>query len=80
MAVVEGLWVTPTIAGLHAAGAVRGVGDAGAALASAHALAELLGKAQALLAVTLIALHMATLALPSRRGESTRHADHADRR
>ena len=65
LAVLEGLWVTPTIARLHAEGAVRGVGEAGMALASAHSLAEALGKAEALLAVVLIALHMATLA-PSR--------------
>ncbi len=61
MAVVEGLWVTPTIARLHAEGAVRGVGEAGAALASAHGLAEQLGKGQALLAIVLIALHVVTL-------------------
>ena len=60
-AVLEGLWVTPTIAGLHAAGAVRGVGEAGQSLASAHALAESIGKAQALLAIALIALHVWTL-------------------
>ncbi len=62
MAVVEGFWVTPTIAALHAQGVVRGVGEAGAALASAHTMAEQLGKAQALLAIALIALHVATVA------------------
>jgi hypothetical protein len=61
MAVTEGVWVTPTIANLHAAGAVRGVGDAGASLASAHAFAEQLGKGQAVLAIGLIALHIWTL-------------------
>ena len=64
MAVLEGLWVTPKIASLHAGGAVRGVGEAGAALASAHSIAELLGKTQALLAIALIALHVATLPAP----------------
>jgi hypothetical protein len=61
MAVADGLWVTPTIARLHSEGAVRGVGEAGEALASAHSLAETLGKAQALFAVALIALHFATI-------------------
>jgi len=61
MALAEGLWVTPTIASLHASGAVRGVGDAGQKLASTHALAEQLGKGQVLLAVALIALHVLTI-------------------
>jgi hypothetical protein len=61
LAVTEGVWVTPTIANLHATGAVSGVGAAGASLASAHALAEDLGKSQALLAVLLIALHVWTV-------------------
>jgi hypothetical protein len=61
LAVVEGLWVTPTIANLHAAGVVRGVGEEGARLAATHAMAEQLGKGQALLAVFVIALHLATV-------------------
>ena len=61
LALAEGVWVTPTIANLHASGAVRGVGEAGASLAAAHTLAEQLGKGQVLLAVLLIALHLGTL-------------------
>jgi len=64
LAVTEGLWLTPTISRLHAAGALRGVGEAGAQLASTHKLAELAGKAQALLAVVVIALHVTTLERP----------------
>jgi hypothetical protein len=64
MAVAEGLWVTPEIAGLHAEGAVRGVGEAGMRLATLHSAAEHLGQAQALLAVVLIALHFTTLPAP----------------
>jgi hypothetical protein len=60
-AALEGLSVTPKIAELHASGAMRGVGEAGASLDSAHALAEMLGKGQALLAVGLIVLHVLTL-------------------
>jgi hypothetical protein len=66
LAVAQGLWVTPEIATLHADGAVRGVGEAGMRLATAHTIAEQLGKAQALLAVALIALHFATLPTPPR--------------
>jgi len=60
-AVAEGLWITPKITDLHASGAMRGVGEAGASLDAAHALAEQLGKGSALLAVLLIALHVATI-------------------
>ncbi len=74
MAVVEGLWITPKIAGLHAEGAVRGVGEAGLALASAHAMAEQLGKGQALLAVLLIALHVGTVG-PARAPDLARRDD-----
>jgi hypothetical protein len=62
MAVLEGLWVTPGIARLHADGAVRGVGEAGERLASLHEIAETLGKTQALLAIMLIAVLVATVA------------------
>lgn len=60
-AALEGLWVTPKIVDLHASGAMRGVGEAGASLDHAHALAEQLGKGQAVLAIVLIALHVLTL-------------------
>jgi uncharacterized membrane protein len=61
MAAAEGLWITPKIAELHAEGVMRGVGEAGASLDSAHALAEQLGKGQAVLALVLIALHLFTV-------------------
>jgi len=73
LACADGLWLTPTITTLHTQGAVRGVGEAGAALASAHALAEQSGKAQVLLAIALIALHVYTL--PSRKAARDRSAE-----
>jgi hypothetical protein len=69
LAVADGVWLTPTIATLHAQGAVRGVGEAGLALSSAHDLAEQSGKAQALLAIVLVGLHVFTLATRSARSE-----------
>jgi hypothetical protein len=55
-AVYEGSKVSPRIAELHAAGAVRGVGPAGAALSALHDTAELLGKAQLGLLVIAVVL------------------------
>lgn len=71
LAVVEGVWITPKIANLHAAGAIRGVGEAGESLATAHTLAEQLGKAQVLLAIVLIAVHVGTLSRRTDRPRST---------
>jgi hypothetical protein len=56
-AVYEGADVSPRIAALHAAGAIRGVDSAGLELARLHDLAEACGKAQILLLATLIVLH-----------------------
>ncbi len=56
-AVFEGVHVSPRIAALHAAGAIRGVGGPGIELARLHDLAESCGKAQVLLLVIVIVLH-----------------------
>jgi hypothetical protein len=58
-AVYEGTSVSPRIAELHAAGAVRGEGPAGLALSGLHGVAEALGKAQVLLLVVAIVLRSA---------------------
>jgi hypothetical protein len=55
-AAVEGTVVSPRIAMLHTAGAVRGVGAAGEELARLHGLAETLGKAEVILLAVVIAL------------------------
>jgi uncharacterized membrane protein len=65
----EAMYITPRIAGLHAAGAVRGVGDSGMRLDALHDVAERLGKGQLLLAVLLVILHLRALdPLGRRRG------------
>ncbi len=57
----EAMYITPRIAGLHAAGAVRGVGDSGMRLDQLHGVAERLGKGQLLLALLLVILHLRAL-------------------
>lgn len=72
-AVYEGVKVSPRIAALHAAGAIRGVDSAGLELARLHNLAEECGKAQILLLAAVIALHGISLSItPS---HSRRKAD-----
>jgi putative copper export protein len=65
LAVYEATRVSPRIAELHAAGAVRGVGAAGVELARLHDVAEACGKAQLFLLAAVVALHV--VALSSRR-------------
>jgi hypothetical protein len=56
VAVFEGTLVSPRIAALHAAGAIRGLEAAGMELARLHDVAELCGKVEvALLAVVIAA-------------------------
>ena len=56
-AVVEATSITPRIASLHAAGALRGVGPMGAELARLHDGAELSGKTQVVLLALAVVLH-----------------------
>ena len=60
-AVLEGTNISPRIAALHAAGAVRGIGSAGMDLARLHDMAERLGKAQLVLLVAVISLQIVAL-------------------
>jgi hypothetical protein len=55
----EGMNVSPRIAGLHVAGAVRGVGPAGLELGRLHDTAEVCGKTTVLLLVALVILQAA---------------------
>jgi hypothetical protein len=57
-AVYEGTAVSPRIAGLHAAGVVRGMGEAGLQLSRLHDLAELLGKTEVVLLAVVVVLHV----------------------
>ena len=66
LAVFQGEIVSPRIAALHAGGAVRGVGDAGAQLARLHDWAESGGKAQVILLAAVVVLEV--LALSARSG------------
>jgi putative copper export protein len=56
-AVFEGVRVSPRIAQLHTAGAIRGVGGPGIELARLHDLAESCGKAEVWLLVVVVVLH-----------------------
>jgi hypothetical protein len=62
LAIAEGVWLSPRIVALHRAGAIRGLGELGAALESTHQLAELCGKAQTVLLLGLLAMHVFTAA------------------
>ena len=64
LALYEGIVVSPRVEDLHRAGAVRGVGDLGAQLESAHALAEAISKSEALVLVIFILLYAIRSASP----------------
>jgi len=67
-AVFEGASVSPRIAALHAAGAVRGRGAEGLELDRLHHTAELLGKTEVLLLVAVILLHVLSWGGEDRQG------------
>ena len=62
LAITEGLIVTPKIAGLHRAGAIRGFGPLGQELESTHHLAEQMGKAEVVLLIAFLVLSVITVA------------------
>jgi len=57
LAVWEGARVSPRIAHLHFAGAVRGLGPAGMELDRLHDLAETIGKAEVVVLALVLGLH-----------------------
>jgi putative copper export protein len=63
-AVVEGVKISPRIADLHAAGAIRGVDEAGRELAHLHDLAEACGKIELVLLAVVVVLHVVALSAP----------------
>jgi hypothetical protein len=69
-AVYEATSVSPRIAALHAAGVVRGMGDAGVELSRLHDVAERLGKTEVLVLAAVLVLHALTAVVPAavRRG------------
>jgi hypothetical protein len=56
LCMVQLFWIAPSIAQLHAAGALRGVGEAGLLLERVHRIAEGLGKLQVLSLAVAMAL------------------------
>jgi Domain of unknown function (DUF4149) len=56
LAVIQGMWLSPTIVGLHREGAIRGLGPLGERLERFHAWSETCGKTESLLLVALIVL------------------------
>jgi hypothetical protein len=61
LVLLQALWITPVIAALHREGAIRGAGSEGIELDRIHGYAETCGKAQAIVGLALIALHVFTL-------------------
>lgn len=61
LAVIEGVYLSPKIEGLHLAGAIRGLNDLGRDLEAAHHLAELSGKGQLLFLFAFIVLSVYTM-------------------
>jgi Domain of unknown function (DUF4149) len=66
-AVLEGVSISPRIAALHAAGAVRGVAPPGMELAHLHDVAETIGKTEVVLLAVLVVLHVVALSAPAER-------------
>jgi hypothetical protein len=64
-AVIEGVEISPRIAALHAAGAVRGVAGAGLELGRLHDLAEACGKTELVLLAAAVVLHVVALSVPA---------------
>jgi hypothetical protein len=60
-AVLEGIEISPRIAALHAAGAIRGLDGPGLELARLHDRAEGCGKAELVLLSVVIVLHVVAL-------------------
>jgi hypothetical protein len=65
-AVAEGMVISPRIAALHAAGAIRGVGLGGAEMARLHDWAEACGQAEVVLLAAFIVLQALTLSYRER--------------
>lgn len=64
LAITIGSWLSPGIAALHRAGAVRHIGEAGQALERLHKLAELLAKGEVILLLAGFGLSVAKASRP----------------
>jgi putative copper export protein len=63
-AVFEGVKISPRIAALHAAGAIRWIDEPGRELAHLHDVAEWCGKIELVLLAAVVALHAVALSSP----------------
>jgi uncharacterized membrane protein len=70
-AIVQGLWLSPTIVSLHQRGAIRGLGELGERLERFHAWSERCGKTEALLVTLFIVLLAYSLRTRARSAEGT---------
>ncbi len=61
-AIVQGLWLSPAIVGLHQRGAIRGLGELGLELERVHAWSERCGKTETALLAVFIGLLAHSLA------------------
>jgi hypothetical protein len=64
LAIAIGAWLSPGIAALHRAGAVRGLNDAGLALERLHRLAETLAKTEIVLLLAVFSLSVVKASRP----------------
>lgn len=65
LAIVGGAWLSPAIQALHEGGAIRGFGEAGAALETFHRRAESVAKAELVLVISVILLLVMRVARPA---------------
>jgi uncharacterized membrane protein len=80
LVLLQALWITPVIAALHRGGAIRGVGAEGLELDRIHGYAETCGKAQAIVGLALIALHVFTLRRAKAKKAAREPAEREQRR
>lgn len=72
LAIAVGAWLSPGIAALHRAGAIRGLGEGGLALERLHRLAEAAGKGELALLATVVVLLLVRVARPASNVEDDR--------
>jgi Domain of unknown function (DUF4149) len=69
-AVLEGEWISPRIAALHASGVTRRDGLGATDLAQLHNMAEICGQTEVLLLAAFVVLHVVTMSSASRASPS----------
>jgi len=77
LAIVTGTWLSPAIQALHDEGAIRGLGEAGAALEQFHRHAASAAKAELFLLLIVIVFLVTRLTRPESRRRSSYESDRA---